>query len=139
MTIDKLMTLAAIFFALTLISSWIGDDDTAYKFWGRKPTGAEGIARIRFVLVKFFASLYGGVLVAFLLASYVRDAFSMTMPNEYFVCFMALCMALFALFIGVMQNGIRLIRGRKLRPIYDLALLRYNLDKWKKWPSGSDK
>ena len=58
MTEQDVPVLAGVLSVLTLISSWAGDDDTVYAFLNRKPTSSEAIARIRFVLLKFFASLY---------------------------------------------------------------------------------
>lgn len=137
MTLDSLIIRSCVFLVLTLISSWVGDDDVAYTVMGRKPTSQEGIARIRYVLVKFFAMFYGGALLAFVaVQQIVQRIFLLNVSKFEYLCLQVLCMILLGLFIGVVQNWIRSLQGRKKRPICDVALARYNSNQWKKWSRG---
>jgi len=117
-----------IFFALTLISSSVGDDDVAYKFFDRKPTGKEALARIRFVIAKVLASLYGGGLMAFFIAqTLARNDLLSSISKNQSILLMMLCIVAVALLIGIVQNFLRLIQGRQQRPIFDQAILKHNL------------
>jgi hypothetical protein len=131
MTLEKAIWLFLIFFVLTILSSIAGDDDVVYKFFDRKPTGKEAIARIRFVLAKAFASIYGGGLMGFAVGQFIlKKIFLLTISKDQAVVLIVACIALTALLIGVVQNLIRHIQDRKQRPIFDLALLQYNLKRW---------
>jgi hypothetical protein len=134
MTIENEEFRFGFFFLLTLLSSWVGDDDVAYNCLDRKPTGKEGIARIRYVLVKFYASMSGGALltIAFVKEVLERILFIKVSLIEAF-CISPAFIAIVALLIGVLQNGIRLYQGRQTRPVFDVSLLRHNREQWRKW------
>jgi hypothetical protein len=137
MTELQIRNLAVIFTLLTLISSWVGDDDVVYAFWDRDPTPNESIRRLRYVLVKFFASLYGGGYLALLLGrDVIKGMLMIDFPKVVFVVLIGICIGAFSLFIGVIQNQIRSLNGRPKRPPYDLALRRRNRAQWKKWWFG---
>src|SRR5579862_6851151 len=69
--LEKIACLFVIFFILTVVFSWVGDDEIAYKILERKPTSKEGMARIRFVLVKMFAAVLGGGILAVFLGQVI--------------------------------------------------------------------
>jgi len=52
MTIETLIILSIASLGLTLLSSWVGDDDIVNSYMNRTPTGKEALARIRYVLTK---------------------------------------------------------------------------------------
>jgi LytS/YehU family sensor histidine kinase len=121
-----------IFFLLTILSSYVGDDDVVYKLIDRKPTGKEAIARIRFVMVKVIASIFGGaVLAAFIGLVVIRRLFSFSLSGNQGVLLAVFCIAITALSIGEAQNIVRLIQGRQYRPITDhFTVLKHNFRLW---------
>jgi hypothetical protein len=136
MTQHDLIIYSSLTLALTLVFSWIGDDDVVYAIMNRKPTPNEAIARIRYVFAKFFASLYcGGLIALFLVQDVFRGMLSLNVSKLQIVFIVWLCICLFSLFIGVLQNCIRLLQGRKQRPIFDVEIWRHNLKLWRQRPN----
>lgn len=117
--------------SLTLLFSFFGDDDVVYKFMGRKPTPQEGLARIRFVLAKAFAAMSGGALVVGTFGAYTFHDLLHVQPSKNQLVLIALvCMGLVVLLIAGLQNIIRYLLGRQIRPLVDISLMRSNLAKW---------
>ena len=85
MTFPNLLYGAAFWFVLTMLSSFIGDDDIVYNCMSmnRSPTGKETLARMRFVFPKLFASLYcGGLLAMLFTQNILRGVFSLN-PSRF--------------------------------------------------------
>jgi 4-hydroxybenzoate polyprenyltransferase len=113
--------------ALTAFCSYIGDDDVVYQFVDRKPTPREGLIRIRWVLLKTFTSLYGGVVLATALTSVLGNFFPISLSKNQAALVALACVVIAGLLIGVLQNQIRRLRGRPTRPLVDLSILKRNL------------
>jgi hypothetical protein len=129
--IEKQVLPCFIFFSLTLYCSYIGDDDVAYRYMGRKPTPKETISRIRFVLAKAVASIYMGSVIAILLGlEIIKETLGFSISENQSVYLIVACICIANLFIGVIQNWIRRSRGRQQRPLIDVALWKYNLHQW---------
>jgi hypothetical protein len=99
--------------------SYIGDDDVVYQYLYRKPTPNEGLRRIRWVLLKTFTSVYGGFIVAAAVRQVLTLCCSITLSRDPTLLVAYACMLLVALLIGILQNGVRLLRGRPTRPLID--------------------
>ena len=120
-----------ISFGLTLISSYLGDDDVVYKFFNRKPTGKEAIVRICFVMVKYFASISGGCLIsAFVGLVILKRIFFLNMTKDHAVLLTLFFIIVAYLLIGVIQNVIRRMQGRQPRSIFDWAIYKHNIKLW---------
>ena len=119
------------FFLLTCFLSYIGDDEVAYKILKRKPTPKEGMARIRFVLVKLLSCLYGGsALSYFLVQKILKERLGFSFSGNESIALILVSMGFVFLFIGAVQNLIRILLGRPRRPILDFSLLKHNLSRW---------
>lgn len=104
---------------LTAYCSYVGDDDVIYQFLHRKPTPQEGLRRIRWVLLKAFASIYGGLVTVSAIQALLKQCCSVTFVGNPAVLTGFACMAIVSLAIGLLQNGIRRLRGRPRRPVFD--------------------
>jgi amino acid transporter len=104
-----------------------------YRFFDRKPTAAEAIARVRFVISKMLASIASGMWMAlFVGKSILGDMFSFTFSHNLSVLFVFLFIIIAYLMIGMGQNLIRRSQGRKQRPLKDdLRIMKFNLNLWK--------
>jgi len=134
MTFPNLLYGAAFWFVLTMLSSFIGDDDIVYNCMSmnRPPTGKETLARMRFVFPKLFASLYcGGLLAMLFTQNILRGVFSLNPPRLQIIGLIAVGWVLCGLFIGVIQNWMRPFQGRQQRPILDMPVWRYGINLWK--------
>ena len=116
--------------ALTVVCSYNGDDDIVYQCFDRKPTGREALIRIRWVLLKTVTSLYGGFLLAAAPGLALIRHFRITFSKHEAVLFWLLCVCVVSVAIGVLENGIRHLRGRPSRPPIDVAIFRKNLRQW---------
>jgi hypothetical protein len=132
MPIERMIFWFLLSFAITLWSCLVGNDDIEYRFFNpdkpeektRKPTGKEGWARVIFVFAKFFASLYGGALIAIFISVEIIKR----KPSENQTLFLILTFyVVTGLLIGVIQNVIRSLQGRQRRPIFDFALYVHNI------------
>jgi hypothetical protein len=106
---------AAVFVCLLIATgycSYIGDDDVIYQFLYRNPTPDEALRRTRWVLLKVTTSVYGGAVVAAAVRELLKPAVLVKLA----------CMALVFLLIGALQNGIRILRGRPIRPLLDRVI-----------------
>jgi hypothetical protein len=110
--------------ALTVFCSYIGDDDVVYKYLERKPTPKEGLRRIRWVLLRTFTSIYGGLVLAAVVQKLLMQCCSIVLSKDPAVLTLFACMALVGLSIGVLQNGMRRLRGRPTRPLIDPVVWR---------------
>lgn len=119
---------SAIALALLISSCLSKDDDVVYKFFKRKPTPKEGFARIRFVLIKVFASINIGVMLSIFLIPIIENYIEYNLSENYSVIFMVVMIAVTSLLIGYIQNLIRILQGRPIRPIFDVAVLKYNIN-----------
>jgi len=99
--------------------SYIGDDDVVYQYLDRRPTPQEGLRRIRWVLLKATASIYGGALLATAVPAVLRACCAIALVGDPAVLITFACMGVVSLLIGVLQNGIRSLRGRPTRPLID--------------------
>ncbi len=126
---NKIILVFIVSFLLTLVFSWNGDDDIAYLFFNRKPTGSEAVRRIRFVLSKLLASVIGGSMTAVFFVKYVLlNVFdNISMSKNQTLLFIIFFIILFSAFIGVMQNIIRLNQERVTRPVIDLSVIIFNI------------
>jgi hypothetical protein len=127
---QKLFVLSAFFLGLTALCSYIGDDDVVYRFLDRKPTPHEAIIRIRWVMLKAVASIYGGFLLGSIVKKSLLGCCSIGLSENPAVLIAFACVALVSLLIGVMQNGIRRLRGRAARPLIDAVVWRRSLGPW---------
>lgn len=109
----------ACLLGLTAFCSYIGDDDVIYLYLYRKPSPREGIVRVRWVLLKTFTSLYGGLASAPAVIRILEDCCSISLSKDSIALIAFGFMALASLLIGILQNGIRWLRGRPRRPIID--------------------
>ena len=75
----------------------------------------------------------GGYIALFLAKHVAREKYNIEIPKIEFEYMITVCWVCFALLLGIFQNIIRRIRGRQIRPIFDVALIRHNLSKWKIW------
>ncbi len=110
---------ATALLAATIFCSYLGDDDIVYQYLYRKPTSNEGLRRIRWVLLKTFASIYGGFVVAAVILWLLLQCCSLRLAGYAFDLVVFACIALMAVLIGVIQNVIRRMRGRPTRPLID--------------------
>ncbi len=126
---NKVIIIFVTSLILTLIFSWKGDDDVAYLFFAKKPTGTEAIRRIRFVLSKSLASVTGGALTSVILVKYIITKVfnNIIMSNNKILLLIILSIFIFSALIGLIQNVIRLVRGRSTRPIVDFSILKFNI------------
>ena len=127
---QKLLVLSAFFLGLTAFCSYIGDDDVVYRFLDRKPTPHEAIIRIRWVMLKAVASIYGGFLLGSIVKKFLLGWCSIGLSKDPAVLIAFACVALVSLLIGVMQNGIRRVRGRPRRPLIDAVVWQRSLGSW---------
>lgn len=116
------------------VLSYIGDDDVVYEFFDGKPTPREAIIRVRWVLLKAATSICGGALLATIILKLLKT-FHLYHPSDSEVVLLAvMCMAIVSLLIGVLQNQIRRLRGRPLRPLIDRKIWKKNIGQWRgKW------
>ncbi len=122
---EKLIILFACMLFLTVYRSYLGDDDVVYKFMDRKPTPQESIIRIRWVLLKAFAAISGGVVLASAIIVSLRSQSIHLSESQLDLLFFA-SMGVVVCLIGFIQNGIRLLTGRRQRPIIDVEIWRRN-------------
>jgi hypothetical protein len=127
MALERLIMKFGIFSLWTIWLSYKGVDDLPYRFWGRKPTRGESLFRIQFVLVKMIASLFGGLIISAFLTVMSMKIFHLHAVSQFSITYVLICAFLVSLAFGALQNLIRYCQGRQLRPILDLALLKYNL------------
>jgi hypothetical protein len=132
MSIERMTFWFLLSFAITLWSCLVGNDDIVYRFYDpdkpdekwRKPTGKEGWGVIVFVFAKVVASLYGGGLIAaFVILKFIKHNPSENQALGLLLLFSAVA----GLLIGVLQNVIRSLQGRTLRPVFDFALYKRNI------------
>jgi len=109
----------ACLLVVTGYCSYIGDDDVVYQYLDRKPTPQEGVRRIRWALLKATASIYGGALLAAAVLVMLRACCAIVLAGDPAVLISFACMGVVCLLIGVVQNGIRILRGRPTRPLID--------------------
>lgn len=109
---------------LTVCSSYIGDDDVVYEYLYRKPTPKEGVRRIRWVLLRTFASIYAGSILAAGILRLLRECCSVRLGHDPSILFMFACIAVAGLAIGVLSNAMRYLRGRPTRPLIDPVVWR---------------
>jgi hypothetical protein len=130
-SLHAMLILSAGFLLLTMVSSYVGDDDVAYAFLNRKPTSQEALARIRFVFLKMFASISCGAVfaVTFVKPLLARMGIAHVSKGEA-VGLAFLCIIMCGLLIGIAQNISRRMRGRPQRPIVDVRLIQHNLNQW---------
>ena len=134
MNLAALEVFALITFLLTMYSSWIGDDDVVYACMHRKPTNHEGLRRMRYVLVKGFASMSCGGYFASVFGEYILKPTVMPqISHDQAVLIILIFMGITGLLIGVIQNVIRQYQGRQLRPPFDKELFVYNLNRRRKF------
>jgi hypothetical protein len=125
--IQNIIVLFICFLVLTAFCSYIGDDDVVYQFLERKPTPREGLIRIRWVLLKTFTSLFGGMLLAFVLGKIILEKrYSVHLSPNQAVLLALACVCVAGLMIGVLENEIRRLCGRQRRPLVDVAVLKHN-------------
>ena len=123
-------------FCATMFFSYLGDDEVAYRFIGRKPTGKEVVARLRFLIAKFCACLSGGIVMAVFFMQYIyAGIFSLPKPSPNRLALLYL-LGVFAAFLlcGVLQNIIRRLQGRKPRSVYEKEVLKDNLKRLRSNP-----
>jgi hypothetical protein len=118
------------FLGLTLFRSYRGDDDVVYRFIDRKPTPQEGLVRIRWVLLKAFASFYGGLILTLVVVYIARLFYPIHLTRSQTPFLSLACIVLVSLAISLLQNEIRRLCGRQKRPIVDWSILRRNLRQW---------
>jgi len=105
---------------LTVYCSYIGDDDVVYDYLYRRPTPNEGLRRIRWVLLRTFASMYGGFVLAGTILKFLIQFCSIRVVGQDTKVLLAFaCIALANILIGILSNGMRRLRGRPTRPLID--------------------
>lgn len=109
---------------LTAFCSYIGDDDIIYQFLYRKPTPREGLVRVRWVFLKALTSIYGGGVLAVGVAKLLAVCCSVSFSKSLIVPAILACVGLVFLAIGILQNGVRRLRGRPIRPVIDPVIWR---------------
>lgn len=119
----------ACLFSLTVYFSYIGDDDVVYQYLRRKPTPKEGVRRTRWVLLKAFTSIYGGLVLAAAVQKLLLQCCSIALRGNPSALTAFACMILVGLLIGVLQNGIRRLRNRPTRPLLDPIVWRRSFGK----------
>ncbi len=117
----KSCILFLIFFSLALACCCAGDDDVIYKVYDRKPTPQEGIARIRYILTKTIASIYGGALLASFIGKVVLvETMSLKITHLQAIILCFVCILFFNMIVmWIVSNFIRYFQGRQLRPLVD--------------------
>ena len=116
---------------VTLLLSAKGADDIGYSIWRRKSTPEEGFLCVRFALVKSFASINGGLLLASPLVAFVMPVvFRITLTQDAALAVAVTCMIVVGVMIGEFQNLVRRSQGRTRRPSIDFDLLRHNIGCW---------
>lgn len=118
--------LFVLFLGVTAFCSYIGDDDVVYRYLDRKPTSREGIVRIRWVILKTLAAIYGGGVLEAVIGKLLIACCSIVLLGNPAALTVLVCIALVGLLIGVLQNGIRRLRGRPTRPLIDPVVWRRN-------------
>jgi hypothetical protein len=121
------------FFFLTMFSSHWGHDDIIYKYWGQRMPREEASKMTIFVLLKLAASLSGAFAIANLIRFLVLNQY---VPDPEFTKDGAELFAVFSIFaafavVGAAQNALRLVEGRKTRPIVNLAIFAENRRRWR--------
>jgi hypothetical protein len=128
---QKLLLISLFLLGLTAFCSYIGDDDVVYDIQNRKPTPREAIIRIRWVMLKIVTCIYGGFFLASAVTTLLLGCCSLSLSKNPSILIAYACMAPVALLIGILQNGIRRLRGRPTRPLVDWSILQRNLEQWR--------
>jgi hypothetical protein len=126
-------------FLISFVAScWVGDGDVIYDILHRKPSSKETVQRVRFVLLKAFTIFYGALLATIFVGHSVIEGMLLikVWGNDVLIIFLP-CWAVVALLVGILQNVIRQIQGRELRPLIDRVILRYVGRQWAQWFSRS--
>jgi hypothetical protein len=108
-----------------------GDDEIAAKLLTRKPTPEEGFRRVRYVLSGFFASIFGGALLAVYSTRFILIPFHVlpisTMSKNGRQLYVVACIVLALLLIRLLQNVLRIAARKQPLPFVDTQTLRKNL------------
>jgi hypothetical protein len=124
------MILFVCLLSLTVYCSCIGDDDVVYRYLNRSPTPHEAIIPLRWVILRTFTSIYGGILLATIPIEFMSKRYPIRLSGDGAVVLALVCMGLVSVSIGILQNGIRRLRGRPTRPLIDGVVWRRSSGPW---------
>jgi len=135
MNIDEAENWLCIGSLATTILSYKGYDDAIYPRIEAEKKGiyTQGAcwADFIFTMSKFFASTFGGVVIATEIELLLQNMYSISFSYQQTKYLWAFCFIVTWGLFGVLQNIIRYSQGRKIRSTFEIEKIKHNINSYR--------
>ena len=122
---------AILFLITTILLSLNRFDDLVYELFDRSPTSVESVKRVVYVFAKALTCLYCGSIFAVIFKRmFIEKNLQIPLTAHQNLLLIIACMVLVFFLLGLIQNAIRKLQGRPLRPILDRRVFLRGIRSW---------